>query len=76
MKNDQLLRYSRQIILEQIGGVGQEKLLSSSVFVAGAGGLGSPALYYLAASGVGRIGVKNVWSNSCIDNKRQVAFQR
>ncbi len=57
MKRDQLLRYSRQIILEQIGGTGQELLLNSSVFVAGAGGLGSPALYYLAAAGVGKIGV-------------------
>ncbi len=72
MKNDQLLRYSRQIILEQIGGVGQEKLLSSSVFVAGAGGLGSPALYYLAAAGVGRIGVAD-WDVVDITNlQRQI----
>ncbi|MCL2214357.1 MAG: HesA/MoeB/ThiF family protein [Treponema sp.] len=49
-------RYSRQIIIPQIGNEGQEKLARSSVIVAGAGGLGSPALTYLAAAGVGRLG--------------------
>jgi adenylyltransferase/sulfurtransferase len=49
-------RYSRQALIQQIGIDGQEKLAHSSVFVAGAGGLGSPALTYLAAAGVGRIG--------------------
>ena len=49
-------RYSRQILINQIGSEGQEKLKSSSVFVVGAGGLGSPVLTYLAAAGVGRIG--------------------
>jgi len=50
-------RYSRQIMIPEIGNKGQEKLLRSSVLVAGAGGLGSPALTYLAAAGVGRLGV-------------------
>ena len=50
-------RYSRQIIIPQIGGEGQEKLSRSSVFVAGAGGLGSPVLTYLTAAGIGRIGL-------------------
>lgn len=53
----QLERYSRHIILPEVGGVGQEKLLNSKVFVLGAGGLGSPSLYYLAAAGVGTIGI-------------------
>lgn len=53
----QLERYARHIILSELGGKGQEKLLASSVLVVGAGGLGSPLLLYLAAAGVGRIGI-------------------
>ncbi len=54
---EQIERYSRHIILPEVGGKGQRKLLSSRVFVVGAGGLGSPALMYLAAAGVGTIGI-------------------
>ncbi len=53
----QIERYSRHIILEQIGGEGQEKLLNSKVLIIGAGGLGSTAGLYLAAAGVGTIGI-------------------
>ena len=53
---EQIERYSRHIILSEVGGEGQKKLLSSCAFVVGAGGLGSPALLYLAAAGVGRLG--------------------
>lgn len=56
-KDQDVLRYSRNILLREIGPEGQEKLFSSSALVVGAGGLGSPALLYLAAAGVGRIGV-------------------
>ncbi|MCC6546808.1 molybdopterin-synthase adenylyltransferase MoeB [Candidatus Sumerlaeota bacterium] len=55
--DDQLERYARHIILPQIGGKGQRRLLDSRVFVVGAGGLGSPILLYLAAAGVGTIDV-------------------
>lgn len=54
---EQVERYSRHILLPEVGGEGQERLLGSSAFVVGAGGLGSPALLYLAAAGVGRLGV-------------------
>lgn len=54
---EQIHRYSRQILLQEIGVEGQRKLLESSAFVVGAGGLGSPALVYLAGAGVGKIGI-------------------
>ena len=53
----QIERYSRHIILSEVGGKGQEKLLAGKVLLVGAGGLGSPAGLYLAAAGVGTIGV-------------------
>ena len=53
----QIDRYSRQIILKKIGVIGQKKLLKSTVLIVGAGGLGSPISIYLAALGVGKIGV-------------------
>ena len=53
----QINRYARHILLKEVGGEGQARLLESKVLVIGAGGLGSPLLLYLAAAGVGTIGV-------------------
>ncbi|PKO91106.1 MAG: molybdopterin biosynthesis protein MoeB [Betaproteobacteria bacterium HGW-Betaproteobacteria-1] len=55
MNDNQLLRYSRHILLPQIGYEGQEKLVNSHALIVGAGGLGSPAALYLAAGGVGKL---------------------
>src|SRR5260370_41900854 len=54
---DQVARYARHLILPEVGGAGQRKLLGSSVLLLGAGGLGSPASMYLAAAGGGKIGI-------------------
>jgi SAMP-activating enzyme len=54
---DQIKRYSRQIILPEVGGIGQRRLLDSKVLVLGAGGLGSAAIAYLAAAGIGTLGI-------------------
>lgn len=57
LSEEQFERYARHIILDEVGEEGQERLLASRVLVVGAGGLGSPLLLYLAAAGIGTIGV-------------------
>lgn len=70
--DDQLERYSRHILLPEVGGGGQEKLLAASVLVVGAGGLGAPLLQYLAAAGVGRLGVIDADTVDLSNLQRQV----
>ena len=69
-----VVRYARQIVLPEIGGVGQEKLLAGKVLVVGAGGLGSPLVLYLAAAGVGTIGVIDFDNVDESNLQRQIAF--
>jgi molybdopterin/thiamine biosynthesis adenylyltransferase len=57
LRDDQLERYARHIVLKEIGGEGQRRLLDAHVAVIGAGGIGSPVIQYLAAAGVGRLTV-------------------
>ncbi len=74
LRDDQLDRYARHIVLKEIGGEGQRKLLGAAVTLVGAGGIGSPALQYLAAAGVGSL---TVIDDDCVslDNlQRQILF--
>ncbi len=72
MNDDQLLRYSRHILLQEIGIEGQEKLLAAHALVIGAGGLGSPAAMYLASGGVGRITLADGDSVDLTNLQRQI----
>ena len=70
----QIDRYSRQIILKKVGVVGQKKLLQSNVLIVGAGGLGSPISIYLAALGIGKIGIIDKDSVEISNLSRQIIF--
>ncbi|MBI5205452.1 MAG: molybdopterin-synthase adenylyltransferase MoeB [Nitrospirae bacterium] len=70
---DQLQRYSRHIILPEVGGKGQRKLLAAKVFIVGAGGLGCPVGYYLTAAGVGTLGIIDNDSVELSNLQRQIA---
>lgn len=70
--DEQLERYSRHILLKEIGVRGQKKLMNGSVLIIGAGGLGSPAALYLAAAGVGRIGIADADVVDLSNLQRQV----
>jgi molybdopterin-synthase adenylyltransferase len=75
LNKNQIDRYSRQIILKKIGAAGQRKLLRSKVLIVGAGGLGSPIAIYLAALGIGKIGIVDKDKVELSNLGRQIIFE-
>ncbi|MDW8342240.1 MAG: HesA/MoeB/ThiF family protein [Geminicoccaceae bacterium] len=74
LTEDEIRRYARHIVLPEIGGVGQSRLLAARVLVIGAGGLGSPLLLYLAAAGIGTLGVVDFDRVDPSNLQRQILF--
>ena len=70
---EEVLRYKRQLVLKEIGGEGQQKLKAARVLVVGAGGIGSPLILYLAAAGIGTIGIIDDDRVSLDNLQRQIA---
>ena len=73
--NEQMERYSRHIILQEVGVKGQKKLLNAKVLIIGAGGLGAPAAMYLAAAGVGTIGIVDADEVDLSNLQRQIIHE-
>jgi molybdopterin/thiamine biosynthesis adenylyltransferase len=74
LSDDQLERYARHIVLKEIGGAGQVKLVNAHLLLIGAGGIGCPAIQYLAASGVGRLTVIDDDQVSLSNLQRQILY--
>ncbi|HEX9431503.1 MAG TPA: molybdopterin-synthase adenylyltransferase MoeB [Burkholderiales bacterium] len=75
MNDQQLLRYSRHILLDEIGVEGQEKLRAASILIIGAGGLGCPAALYLAAAGVGKLSLADSDKVDLTNLQRQILYR-
>ena len=75
LSDDELERYARHIVLREVGGAGQAKLAAARVLVVGAGGLGSPVILYLAAAGIGTIGIADFDDVSLSNLQRQIAHR-
>lgn len=74
LREDQLIRYSRHINLKEVGAAGQLSLLNAKVLIVGTGGLGSPVAYYLAAAGVGQIGIVDSDAVDLSNLNRQILY--
>lgn len=74
MNSDEIERYARHLVLKDIGGPGQQKLKASKILVIGTGGLGAPASMYLAAAGIGTLGLVDDDVVSLSNLQRQVLF--
>src|ERR1700733_5611025 len=74
LSDEELERYARHLVLRQVGGPGQAKIRSSKVLIVGAGGLGSPMAFYLAAAGVGTLGLVDDDRVSLSNLQRQILY--
>jgi molybdopterin/thiamine biosynthesis adenylyltransferase len=75
LSDDELERYARHIVLREVGGAGQARLTAARVLVVGAGGLGSPVILYLAAAGIGTIGIVDFDHVALSNLQRQIAHR-
>ncbi len=76
MNDEQLLRYSRHLLLDEIGIEGQQRLLAAHALIIGAGGLGSPVALYLGTAGVGHITVVDADTVDLTNLQRQIAHDQ
>ena len=74
LSDEQLDRYARHIVLRDIGGAGQKKILDGHILIVGAGGIGCPAIQYLAAAGIGSLTIIDDDVVSLSNLQRQVLF--